>query len=96
MVNDVIVANISIPFVQTKGRNKRGAIYTFAAGNGGLTGDGCAYTGYVSSICTIAINGVNKDGSRPRYAGECPGIMATTYSSVIGGGIVSGMGQYSL
>ncbi|XP_066023335.1 proprotein convertase subtilisin/kexin type 6-like [Pocillopora verrucosa] len=72
-----------------KGRDKRGAIYTFAAGNGGMTGDSCAYNGYVNSIYTIAINGVNKDGSRPSYAEECPGIMATTYSSDMGGGIVT-------
>ena len=56
-----------------------------------MTGDSCAYNGYVNSIYTIAINGVNKDGSRPSYAEECPGIMATTYSSDMGGGIVSGM-----
>lgn len=63
-----------------EGRNGRGAIYTFAAGNGGMSGDSCAYSGYVNSIYTIAINGVNKDGSLPVYAEECPGIMGTTYS----------------
>ena len=61
-----------------------------------MTGDSCAYNGYVNSIYTIAINGVNKDGSRPSYAEECPGIMATTYSSDMGGGIVSGMSPYIL
>ena len=34
----------------------------------------------MNSIHTIAINGVNKDGSKPVYAEECAGIMATTYS----------------
>ncbi|PFX13058.1 furin-like isoform X2 [Stylophora pistillata] len=63
-----------------KGRGGLGAIYTFAAGNGGPTGDSCAYNGYVNSIYTIAINGVNEDGTKPTYAEECPGIMATTYS----------------
>ena len=57
-----------------------GAIYTFASGNGGRSGDSCAYNGYVNSIYTIAINGVNLDGSNPSYAEECPGIMATAYS----------------
>ncbi|PFX21748.1 Furin-1 [Stylophora pistillata] len=72
------------------GRGGLGAIYTFSAGNGGLTGDSCAYNGYVNSIYTIAINGVNKDGSRPSYAEECPGIMATTFSrdSLVGKGTV--------
>ncbi|XP_028514725.1 proprotein convertase subtilisin/kexin type 6, partial [Exaiptasia diaphana] len=63
-----------------EGRNGLGAIYTFAAGNGGITQDSCAYNGYVNSIYTIAINGVNEDGSNPTYAEECPSIMATAYS----------------
>jgi len=45
-----------------------------------MMGDSCAYNGYVNSIYTIAINGVNKDGTNPTYAEECPGVMATTYS----------------
>lgn len=68
-----------------EGRNKRGAIYTFAAGNGGLKGDSCAYHCFANSRYTIAITSVNKDGSRPSYTVECPGIMATTFS----GGIVT-------
>ncbi|CAH3044720.1 unnamed protein product, partial [Porites lobata] len=63
-----------------KGRGGLGAIYTFAAGNGGMVGDSCSYNGYVSSIYTIAITGVNTDGSKPSYAEQCPGIMATAYS----------------
>jgi len=57
-----------------------GAIYVFAAGNGGVFQDSCAYNGYVNSIYTIAITGLNKNGSNPTYAEDCPGIMATTYS----------------
>ena len=66
--------------IRFQGREGLGAIYTFASGNGGLTGDSCAYNGYVNSIYTIAINGVNMDSSNPSYAEECPGIMATAYS----------------
>lgn len=64
-----------------QGRKGKGAIYTFASGNGGLIGDSCAYNGYVNSIFTIAISGVNPDNSRPSYAEECAGIMASAYSS---------------
>ncbi|KAL9963138.1 hypothetical protein ACROYT_G032313 [Oculina patagonica] len=71
----------ALEFGIEKGRGGLGAIYTFAAGNGGITGDSCAYNGYVNSIYTIAINGVNPDGSNPSYAEECPGIMATAYSA---------------
>lgn len=67
-----------------QGRKGLGAIYTFASGNGGA-GDNCAYSGYVNSIYTIAISGVNQDDSRPSYAEECCGIMASAYS----GGVVS-------
>ncbi|PFX21740.1 Neuroendocrine convertase 1 [Stylophora pistillata] len=62
-----------------RGRGGLGAIYTFAVGNGGRL-DSCAYNGYVNSIYTIAITGVNQDGSKPVYAEECAGIMATAYS----------------
>ncbi|CAH3171086.1 unnamed protein product, partial [Porites lobata] len=63
-----------------QGRRGKGAIYTFATGNGGLIGDSCAYNGYVNSIFTIAISGVNLDDSRPVYAEACASIMASAYS----------------
>ena len=62
-----------------QGRRGKGAIYTFATGNGGV-GDSCAYNGYVNSIFTIAISGVNLDDSRPVYAEACASIMASAYS----------------
>ena len=71
-------SELSVAFL-FKGRDGLGAIYTFAVGNGGK-GDSCAYNGYVNSIYTITINGVNKDGTKPEYAEECAGILATTYS----------------
>ncbi|CAH3150856.1 unnamed protein product [Pocillopora meandrina] len=74
------LASKALELGTTTGRGGLGAIYTFAAGNGGLGGDSCAYNGYVNSIYTIAITGVNHDGSLPTYAEECPGIMATAYS----------------
>ncbi|XP_067040624.1 proprotein convertase subtilisin/kexin type 4-like [Acropora muricata] len=64
-----------------KGRGGLGAIYVFSSGNGGLAGDCCGYNGYVNSIYTIAISGVNLDGSLPLYAEECAGITATAYST---------------
>ena len=53
----------------------------FAAGNGGIVvDDSCAFNGYVNSIYTIAITGINRDGSIPAYGEHCAGIMAVTYS----------------
>ena len=75
-----------------QGRRGKGAIYTFATGNGGLIGDSPAYDGYVNSIFTIAMSGVNLDDSRPSYAEECAGIMASAYSRDLfngGGKVVS-------
>ena len=40
----------------------------------------CGYNGYVNSIETIAISGVNWDGNVPLYAEACAGIMAVTLS----------------
>ena len=51
----------------------------FAAGNGGIAGDSCAFSGYVNSIHTIAISAVNWDGSVPAYIEQCAAIMAVTY-----------------
>ena len=53
----------------------------FAAGNGGhFVKDCCAFNGYVNSIYTIAITGINRDGSVPSCGERCAGITAVTYS----------------
>lgn len=61
------------------GRRNKGSIFVFAAGNGGVTGDSCAFNGYVNSIYTIAISGVNWDGKVPSHAEPCAAIIAVTY-----------------
>ncbi|PFX28248.1 Proprotein convertase subtilisin/kexin type 6 [Stylophora pistillata] len=61
------------------GRKGKGSIFVFAAGNGGVLSDSCAYNGYVNSVYTIAISGVNHDGTIPAYAEPCASIMAVTY-----------------
>lgn len=66
-----------------QGRKGFGSVFVFAVGNGGYGSDCCSFNGLVNSIYTIAITGVNKDGSVPRYAEPCPGIMAVTYSKEI-------------
>ncbi|PFX28206.1 Proprotein convertase subtilisin/kexin type 6 [Stylophora pistillata] len=77
------LAKEALKYGVDKGRDGLGAIYTFAVGNGGNS-DSCAYNGYVNSIYTITINSVNKDGTKPEYAEECAGILATTYSKESG------------
>jgi len=76
-----LLASRAIKLGIEKGRQGLGAIYIFSSGNGRFFSDCCGYNGYVNSIYTIAISGVNPDGSLPGYAEECPGIMATAYSA---------------
>ena len=66
-------------FVKIKGRRGKWSIFVFAAGNGGDSGDSCAFNGYVNNIHTIAISGVNWDGAVPGYTEKCAAIMAVTY-----------------
>lgn len=63
-----------------KGRQGKGSIFVFAAGNGGQDYDNCAYNGYANSVFTIAISGVSRNGLIPGYAERCSAIMAATYS----------------
>ncbi|KAI9189007.1 pheromone processing endoprotease [Blastocladiella emersonii ATCC 22665] len=64
-----------------KGRGGKGSIYMFAAGNGRLEYDNCAFDGYVSSIYTIAVSAIHMGNKAADYAEECPSILVSTYSS---------------
>lgn len=63
-----------------QGRNGKGAIYVFAAGNGKAEGDNCACDGYVNTIYTIAIASCDDNGHVAHYSERCNGIIATAYS----------------
>ncbi|KAL5239580.1 hypothetical protein ACI65C_006990 [Semiaphis heraclei] len=62
------------------GRDGKGAIYVFAAGNGKIEGDNCACDGYVNSIYTIVIASCDDSGHVAHYSERCASIMATAYS----------------
>ena len=61
-------------------RAGEGAIWVWAAGNGGGPGteDSCAADGYVNSIYTIAIGAARSDGSHAVYDERCSAKMAVT------------------
>nr|XP_022302232.1 proprotein convertase subtilisin/kexin type 6-like isoform X2 [Crassostrea virginica] len=63
-----------------QGRNGKGSIFVWAAGNGGPD-DNCNCDGYVNSIYTIAISGVGYDLYSAHYSEPCSVIMACTYGS---------------
>lgn len=62
-----------------QGRNGLGAVYTWAAGNGGIDDD-CNCDGYANSIYTIAVTSIGRDQAISWYSEECTNIMAGTYS----------------
>ncbi|XP_034048082.1 proprotein convertase subtilisin/kexin type 5 [Thalassophryne amazonica] len=61
-----------------KGRNGRGSIFVWAAGNGGQTGDHCSCDGYSSSIYTISISSSStRRGRQPDHLEPCSSTLAT-------------------
>jgi len=63
-----------------RGRDGKGAIYVFAAGNGKADGDNCACDGFVNSIYTIVIASCDDSGHVTHYSERCAAITATAYS----------------
>ncbi|VDI60663.1 proprotein convertase subtilisin/kexin type 5 [Mytilus galloprovincialis] len=61
----------------TTGRNGKGSIYVWAAGNGALD-DNCNGDGYVNSIYTIGITGA-QSGENAYYSEVCAAALAATY-----------------
>ena len=64
-----------------QGRNGKGSIYVFAAGNGGDMDDTCAADGYPSSIYTIGIGSADSNGAQAYYDENCSGKLAVTFVS---------------
>jgi subtilisin family serine protease len=63
-----------------KGRNGKGNIYVWAAGNGGDSYDSCAADGFVNSIYTIAVGSADQNGQQAYYDEDCSAKMAVTFS----------------
>ncbi|XP_063426103.1 neuroendocrine convertase 2-like [Mytilus trossulus] len=61
----------------TNGRNGKGSIYIWAAGNGG-TADNCNADGYANSIYTVTITGV-QIGKNAWYSEVCAPALAAAY-----------------
>ena len=63
-----------------QGREGKGSIYTFAAGNGGV-GDTCAADGYTNSIYTISVGSAASNGRSSDFDEMCAGKMVVTFDS---------------
>ena len=70
-----------------KGRQGRGNIFVFAAGNGRGAGDDCNFDGYTNSIYSITIGGIDRKGIHGYYSEHCSAQLAVTYSSGSGDAI---------
>lgn len=64
-----------------EGRNGKGSLFVFAAGNGQLGKDNCNYDGYANGAFAITIGAIAADNSLPYYMEECSAMFAVTYSS---------------
>lgn len=64
--------------IRLQGRNGKGVIYTFSAGNDGQDAD-CNVSGWTSSMYTITVNALAPDSSPAYYAEECSSLLVATY-----------------
>ncbi|KAL9590159.1 MAG: hypothetical protein Q9203_001013 [Teloschistes exilis] len=69
------------------GRQGRGNIYVFAAGNGAGAGDNCNFDGYTNSIYSITVGAIDRKGLHPYYSEKCSAQLVVTYSSGSGDAI---------
>ncbi|GFS29915.1 hypothetical protein NPIL_235292 [Nephila pilipes] len=69
----------SLEWNYNAGRKGKGAIYVWAAGNGGRYQDNCNLDGYASSPFTITIGAVTADGHSTYYSEPCAAVMASAY-----------------
>ncbi|KAL8762071.1 MAG: hypothetical protein Q9184_001879 [Pyrenodesmia sp. 2 TL-2023] len=70
-----------------KGRQGKGSIYVFAAGNGAGAGDNCNFDGYTNSIYSITVGAIDRKGLHPYYSEKCSAQLVVTYSSGSGDAI---------
>ena len=82
----ILIRKAMINAVQ-KGRQGRGNIYVFAAGNGAGSGDNCNFDGYTNSIYSITVGAIDRKGLHPYYSEKCSAQLVVTYSSGSGDAI---------
>lgn len=64
-----------------KGRDSKGSIFVFAAGNGAGAGDNCNFDGYTNSIYSITVGAIDRNDNHPYYSESCSAQLVVTYSS---------------
>jgi kexin len=66
------------------GRDGKGSIYVFAAGNGAASDDNCNFDGYTNSIYSVTVGAIDRFGHHPSYSEACSAQLVVAFSS--GGG----------
>lgn len=82
----ILIKRAMINAVQN-GRQGKGTIYVFAAGNGAGSGDNCNFDGYTNSIYSITVGAIDRKGLHPYYSEACSAQLVVTYSSGSGDAI---------
>jgi kexin len=82
----ILIEKAMIEAVQ-KGRDGKGSIYVFAAGNGASADDNCNFDGYTNSIYSITVGAIDNKNLHPYYSEACSAQLAVTYSSGSGDSI---------
>ncbi|KAL1637164.1 pheromone processing endoprotease [Neofusicoccum ribis] len=76
----ILIKKAMVKGVQ-KGRDGKGSIYVFAAGNGAANDDNCNFDGYTNSIYSVTVGAVDKQNNHPYYSEKCSAQLVVTYSS---------------
>ncbi|KAK5084234.1 pheromone processing endoprotease [Lithohypha guttulata] len=64
-----------------QGRDGRGSVFVFAAGNGAAKDDNCNFDGYTNSIYSITTGAIDRAGDHPYYSEKCSALLVVTPSS---------------
>ncbi|PYH46739.1 kexin kexB [Aspergillus saccharolyticus JOP 1030-1] len=63
------------------GRDGKGSIFVFAAGNGANYDDNCNFDGYTNSIYSITVGAIDRENKHPSYSESCSAQLVVAYSS---------------
>ncbi|KAF2259689.1 KEX1 protease precursor [Lojkania enalia] len=82
----ILIEQAMIKAIQ-EGRDGKGSIYVFAAGNGASSDDNCNFDGYTNSIYSITVGAIDQTNAHPYYSEACSAQLVVTYSSGSGDAI---------
>ena len=82
----ILIKRAMVAGVQ-QGRQGKGSIFVFAAGNGASSDDNCNFDGYTNSIYSITVGAIDRENKRTSYSESCSAQLVVTYSSGSGDAI---------